>query len=77
MKRRFACASLLMLTVALPLGSVALPTPGEAKQSMYREQRFGSMCKQPLKFAAGACVRRCPAGYRDTGRYCRFKNMSR
>ena len=33
--------------------------------------------RPPLKFAAGACVRRCPAGYRDTGRYCRFRNMNR
>lgn len=75
---RFACLSLLMLTVALPVGTLAVSTPGEAAQSMYREKRFGSMCKPPLKFAAGACVRRCPAGYRDTGRgYCSFRRMSR
>ncbi|MHC2018224.1 hypothetical protein [Methylobacterium sp. CM6247] len=75
---RLAFASLLVLTVAAPLGSVALSTPAQAKYSMDREKRFGGLCKPPLKFAAGACVKRCPAGYRDTGRgYCRFKNMNR
>lgn len=75
---RLAFASLLVLTVAAPLGSVALSTPAQAKYTMDREKRFGGLCKPPLKFAAGACVKRCPAGYRDTGRgYCRFKNMNR
>lgn len=78
MTLRVAFASLLALTVAVPLGSVALSTPGAAKYAMDREKRFGRMCKPPLKFAAGACVQRCPAGYRDTGRgYCRFRNMNR
>ena len=78
MNLRFVFASLLALTVSVPLGSVVLSTPGQAKYSMDREKRFGRRCTPPLKFAAGACVTRCPAGYRDTGRgYCRFKNMNR
>ncbi len=42
------------------------------------DQRFKStFCRPPLKYAAGACVRRCPAGFRDTGRVCRFRTMNR
>ena len=41
-----------------------------------RAQQEGG-CRPPLKFAAGACVAACPAGYEDTGRTCVFRNMSR
>lgn len=82
MPTRSACAALALLAVGLPMG---LPmgltwsaTPAEAAQSsLYRGKRVKDACRPPLKFAAGACVRRCPAGYRDTGRTCRFRNMSR
>ncbi|WP_246102077.1 hypothetical protein [Methylobacterium terricola] len=42
-----------------------------------RAQPVESDCRPPLKFAAGACVAQCPAGYEDTGRTCVFRNMSR
>ncbi|KMO30499.1 hypothetical protein VQ02_27955 [Methylobacterium variabile] len=77
MPTRLTCAALFLIAGALPLG---LPTPAEAgpaQSYQYRAKRLGNVCRPPLKFAAGACVRRCPAGYRDTGRYCRFRNMQR
>ncbi|MCJ2036999.1 hypothetical protein [Methylobacterium sp. J-068] len=68
----------LLLSVLIPLGTAA---PAEAQSPaqdyQYGQGRFRQACRPPLKFAAGACVRRCPAGYRDTGRTCRFKNMNR
>lgn len=42
-----------------------------------RAQQEDGYCRPPLKFAAGACVAQCPAGYEDTGRTCVFRNMSR
>ena len=69
---------MLLLVLA---GLAALGLPASAAQTGYGEARsrksYRYSCPAPLKFAAGACVKRCPAGYRDTGRYCRFKNMSR
>ncbi|MCJ2033876.1 hypothetical protein [Methylobacterium sp. J-068] len=60
---------------------LGLPEPASAAQGAHAHQRVAKAyrysCQPPLKFAAGACVRRCPAGYRDAGRYCRFRNMSR
>ena len=34
-------------------------------------------CPPPLKLAAGACVRACPAGYEDRGRECVFRSLGR
>ncbi|WP_246732841.1 hypothetical protein [Methylobacterium sp. BTF04] len=50
---------------------------GAAQSYMYGDNQVKQACRPPLKFAAGACVRRCPAGYRDTGRTCRFRSMRR
>lgn len=78
MLTRLTCTTLILFTVGLPVG-MTLPgaTAAAAQNYLYREKRFRHACRPPLKFAAGACVRQCPAGYRDTGRTCRFRNMSR
>ncbi|TXN26751.1 MULTISPECIES: hypothetical protein [unclassified Methylobacterium] len=66
-----------LLAVLLPLGTPALSAPRGTAQSASQEERFRSMCEPPLKLAAGACVRECPAGYRDSGLgYCSFQRMS-
>ena len=44
---------------------------GPAQSYQYERRSTGRLCRPPLKFAAGACVRRCPAGFRDNGGYCR------
>lgn len=64
-----ALASTILLSGGLDAGA--------ANRSGYQAKAFRNSCRPPLKFAAGACVKRCPAGYRDTGRYCRFRSMSR
>lgn len=46
-----------------------------AQSFVYGQRQFRHACRPPLKFAAGACVRRCPAGYRDEGRTCRLLNQ--
>ena len=67
---RLARVFFVALATVLPL---ALADPASAQQGyLYGEQNFRNACRPPLKYAAGACVRRCPAGYRDRGgRYCR------
>ncbi|MCJ2035781.1 hypothetical protein MKK54_16345 [Methylobacterium sp. J-068] len=71
-----ARATLGLALIALPMG---LPVPvaaqSPAKDFLFQEQRFSRACRPPLKYAAGACVRRCPAGYEDMGRTCRQRSM--
>ncbi|KQP50855.1 hypothetical protein ASG40_13085 [Methylobacterium sp. Leaf399] len=73
---RLSHAALLLIAVALP---ASLPVPAmaqsPAKDYLFQEQRFSRACRPPLKYAAGACVRRCPAGYEDMGRTCRQRSM--
>ena len=39
--------------------------------------QYAASCPSPKKFAAGACVTACPAGYEDQGRVCVYRNTSR
>ncbi|MCJ2089001.1 hypothetical protein MKK88_23890 [Methylobacterium sp. E-005] len=39
--------------------------------------QYAASCPPPKKFAAGACVIACPAGYEDQGRVCVYRNTSR
>lgn len=69
-------AAVLLLLVAS--GPFAVPAQaGPAQDYTFGEKRFRNACRPPLKYAAGACVRRCPAGYEALGRYCRFRSMRR
>ena len=72
---RQLCLTGLLCAAPLLLATSAMAGPGQS----YPFQQGGAarFCRPPLKFAAGACVRQCPAGYRDTGRTCRFKSMHR
>lgn len=70
-------AALLLLAGA---GSFTAPAPasaGPAQSYLFGEQRFRNTCRPPLKYAAGACVRRCPAGYQSFRGYCSFRDMQR
>lgn len=67
----------LLLSAAVMAAALsAIPEPAAAQSPaqsfVYRQQRFRHACRPPLKFAAGACVRHCPAGYRNEGGYCRL-----
>ena len=69
-----------LVALALLAGAFAAPAPvlaGPAQDYLFGEQRFRNACRPPLKYAAGACVRRCPAGYQSFRGYCRFRNMQR
>ena len=73
---RLPHAVLRLALVALPLGltgPAAAQSP--AKDYLFQEKRFSRACRPPLKYAAGACVRRCPAGFEDMGRTCRQRSM--
>ncbi|WP_244472567.1 MULTISPECIES: hypothetical protein [unclassified Methylobacterium] len=83
---RLPHAALRLALVALPLGALPLgvvplgltgPAAAQspAKDYLFQEQRFSRACRPPLKYAAGACVRRCPAGFEDMGRTCRQRSM--
>lgn len=74
MPNRLACAALLALLVG---GSVAPAEAGRAQDHQVRNKSYKYSCRPPLKFAAGACVARCPGGFQDNGRYCRFRSMRR
>ncbi|GGC52573.1 hypothetical protein GCM10010994_09560 [Chelatococcus reniformis] len=37
--------------------------------------QLSSNCPSGLKFAAGACVQSCPAGYEDRGRVCVYRSL--
>lgn len=56
----------------LPAAPASAESPAKAYQ--YGRQ-LGAACRPPLKFAAGACVRRCPTGFQDNGRTCRRRTM--
>lgn len=71
---RFSLAIALSMLM-LPIGAAAPASAGPAQSYQYREKRFRNACRPPFKFAAGACVRRCPAGYQNNGGYCRQRSM--
>lgn len=75
MRLPLAVLALALVAPALPLATPA--RAGPAQDYVFGEQRFRRACPPPLKYAAGACVRRCPAGYEAIGRYCRFRSMRR
>jgi hypothetical protein len=78
MSNRFGRSAFRILLVALPFGATApAAAQSPAKSYLFGEKRFQKACRPPLKYAAGACVRRCPAGYEDLGGYCRFQSMRR
>ena len=73
---RLPYAAVLVLVGTLP-ATMTIPAAAQSpsKDFLFQEQRFSRFCRPPFKYAAGACVRRCPAGYEDMGRTCRFKSM--
>lgn len=74
---RRCLAALLFLAAAAPVALPSAAQAGPAQDYVFGEQRFRKACRPPLKYAAGACVRRCPPGYEAIGRYCRFRSMRR
>ncbi|MCJ2132866.1 hypothetical protein MKK69_02090 [Methylobacterium sp. J-026] len=70
---RIVAIAALLFAVAFPALPAAAQSP--AQSFAYGQKRFKHACRPPLKYAAGTCVRRCPAGYRDTGGYCRLQNQ--
>jgi hypothetical protein len=67
---------LLLSATVLAAAMASLPEPAAAQSPaqsfVYRQKRLRHACPPPLKMAAGACVRRCPPGYRNDGGYCRY-----
>ncbi|MFH6780980.1 MULTISPECIES: hypothetical protein [Methylobacterium] len=61
----------IIVTAAVAVAVALLRPPA------LRAQQDESYCRPPLKFAAGACVAQCPAGYEDRGRVCVFRSLSR
>ena len=80
MPNRLVLASLLALAsplaTILPFASATPAAAQDAREYQYR-RAMPNVCARGLKFAAGACVRRCPAGYQDMGRRCELRNQSR
>ncbi|MEL6059667.1 MULTISPECIES: hypothetical protein [unclassified Methylobacterium] len=64
-----------VIASALVVSSLPALAQSPAQSFVYRQKQFRHACRPPLKFAAGACVRRCPAGYQNTGGYCRLRNQ--
>lgn len=74
--RRFPA---LLLAVLAPLTLAAAPASAQdrGKDFLFGEQEFRNACPPGLKYAAGACVPRCPSGFEDNGRTCRFRPYNR
>ncbi|MGU3543857.1 hypothetical protein [Methylobacterium sp. A52T] len=70
---RLLAAASLLLAVALPPMPAFAQSP--AQSFVYGQKRFRNACRPPLKYLAGTCARRCPAGYQDMGRTCRLRNQ--
>ena len=64
-----AHAVLALAVLALAVLALLAAAPAQAQ--------YATACPAPKKFAAGACVAACPAGYEDQGRVCVYRNMSR
>ncbi|WP_457108370.1 hypothetical protein [Methylobacterium sp. P5_C11] len=73
MMLRLVATTTLLLAIALPTLPALAQSP--AQSFVYGQKRLRHACRPPLKFAAGACVRRCPAGYQTSGGYCRLRNQ--
>jgi hypothetical protein len=73
--RIFTVGALACLT-ALPLLATSPARSDPAKDYLFGERLFNNACQRPLKYAAGACVPYCPAGFEDLGSYCRLYNQS-
>ncbi len=73
---RLSTATSILCSAGLSLSAI-LPATAQSPSKFYQfqEQRFRNFCPPRLKYAAGACVRRCPAGYEDNGWVCRFRSM--
>lgn len=57
------------IILAAALALVSLPALAQSGSP------WASSCPPGFKFAAGACVRECPAGYEDRGSFCVFRNQ--
>jgi hypothetical protein len=63
----------VVATILAALSAIMLALPAAAPA----QAQYATACPPPKKFAAGACVAACPAGYEDQGRVCVYRNMSR
>jgi hypothetical protein len=64
-----------LLALALAAATPALANPVTGPNPDYRiANKFAADCPPHLKFAAGACVPTCPAGYADNGYVCVLRN---
>jgi hypothetical protein len=59
--------------LCLLVGTSVFAGEAAAQSRSSRSGDFDGYCRPPLKFAAGACVPSCPAGYEDRGRYCEYR----
>jgi hypothetical protein len=71
MRRHFGAIDRTTLVRATAAAILALLGTAPARA------QYGASCPPPKKFAAGACVAACPAGYEDQGRVCVYRNTSR
>ena len=61
-----------LVVAALLIAGLA---PASAQPRENRDRALANTCPPGLKFAAGACLRRCPPGFSDRGRVCRQKQQ--
>jgi hypothetical protein len=66
----------VLVALAFFMAAPVSASPDDASSPDYSSGRFNTYCAPGLKYVAGACVRRCPGGFEDTGRICVFRNES-
>lgn len=66
-----------LLAIALVTASPVFANPeNSANPDERTEMQFAAACRPGLKYADGACVRACPAGHDDHGRWCEYRNSA-
>jgi hypothetical protein len=66
-----------LLALALGAATPAFANPVNAENPSWQVSRqLAAYCAPGLKFAAGACVRRCPNDSRNQAGVCVFENQA-
>jgi hypothetical protein len=64
-----------LIAIAIASATPAFANPADSSNPDERiEQGLAAACAPGLKFAEGACVRECPSGQEDRGRFCELRS---
>ena len=65
--------ALVVIAVASAIPALANPADSSSPDERI-ERELAAACSPGLKYAEGACVRECPGGHEDRGRFCELRS---